>query len=67
VDSVDFGVLWDEYGIIGELVVCPFGTTGLLETDSTLLSELSPSPSTSNSSDFRFLTLSDAASIWRGD
>ncbi|KAG2149121.1 uncharacterized protein EDB93DRAFT_1240432 [Suillus bovinus] len=22
VDSVDFGILWDEYGIIGELVVC---------------------------------------------
>jgi len=38
-----------------------FGMTGLLETDSTSLSELSPSPSTSNSSDFRFLTLSDAA------
>lgn len=22
VDSVSFGILWDEYGIIGELVVC---------------------------------------------
>lgn len=36
-----------------------FETTGLSGTDSASLSELSLSPSTSNSSDFRFLVLSD--------
>ena len=23
VESIDLGVLWDEYGIVGDLVVCP--------------------------------------------